>query len=208
MTREAAPGAMGRVPRADVAGRELELGDLIARAARGDEGALGALYDDTSVLVHSVALRVLRDPVAAEETTLEVFMQVFDTAATFDPARGRASAWLVTLARSRALDRVRADGRRRQHEEPLGLRPEAVEPGRDPEASSAGSELRRTIAAALATLAPGERQAIEIAYFDGLTQSEIAAALGQPLGTVKTRIRTGMMRLREALRPYLGEGQA
>ena len=187
--------------------RENDLAALIARIARGDESALGALYDQTSSLVYGLAMRILKDRPAAEEVVIEVYMQVHRQAGHFDPARGGPSAWLVTLARTRAIDRLRADSKRRKLEEALE-RPEAIPaPTADPEEHSAAAELRRTVQTALASLAPEQRQAIEIAYYSGLSHSEIAQKLGQPLGTIKTRIRTGMMLLRELLRPLSLEGQ-
>ncbi len=184
--------------------RELDLAEVIRRLARADEAALEALYDETSGLVHGLALRILRDRSAAEEVTIEVYVQAHRQAGRYDPSRGTPSAWLLTLTRSRAIDRLRAEIRRRTREEPLEGAALAVSSTDDPMASSLAAERRRTVQKALAALSREQRQVIEIAYFSGLSHSEIAAKLGVPLGTVKTRIRTGMMVLRDALRPAGG----
>lgn len=187
--------------------REKDLAALIGRIAQGDELALGALYDQTSSLVYSLALRILKDQPAAEEVTIEVYTQVHRQATNYDPGRGTPSAWLLTLARSRAIDRLRAESQRRAREDNLETIEAIPALTASPEEHSATAELRRAVQAALLALAPEQRQVIEIAYYSGLSHSEIAAKLGQPLGTVKTRIRTGMMALRELLRPLSLEGQ-
>lgn len=187
--------------------REKDLAALIGCVAQGDESALGALYDQTSSLVYSLALRILKDRPAAEEVTVDVYSQVHRQASNYDPGRGTPSAWLLTLTRSRAIDRLRADAQRRTREDPVETI-EAIPAGTaSPEEHSAAAEVRRVVQAALLALAPEQRQVIEIAYYSGLSHSEIAAKLGQPLGTVKTRIRTGMMALRELLRPLSLDAQ-
>jgi RNA polymerase sigma-70 factor (ECF subfamily) len=177
----------------------------LGRVARGDQHALAAVYDATSAAVYGLALRILRDSGAAEDVTLEVYTQAFRQAATYDPERGSPLAWLLTVARSRAIDRLRADTRTRQRQAPL----ESVETmpagTPDPEASSLVTEEQRAIREALASLTGDQRRVIELAYYGGLTHTEIAARLRQPLGTVKTRIRTGMLVLRAHLRPFMGD---
>jgi RNA polymerase sigma-70 factor (ECF subfamily) len=198
-------GRGGRATRARARRRESELVALIARIGDGEQEALAALYDATSALVYSLAARILRDEGAAEDVTLEVYLQVYALAPSYDPARGSPSAWLVTLARSRAIDRLRAEQQRMRVEEPLDAALDLTVAPDDPEASAGAAERGRLARAALASLAPEQREAIEIAYFFGLSHREIAARLGQPLGTVKTRIRAGMMRLRDVLGPLLAE---
>jgi RNA polymerase sigma-70 factor (ECF subfamily) len=162
---------------------------LLQRLARGDRAALGDLYDLYAGLVHGLALRVLRDASEAEDVVQEVFMQVWRQAGRYDPVRGRPEAWVCTMARTRALDRLRQRASRR--EDPSEAAP--------PRSEVPVPETALAVRAALGALSDEQRKAVELAYFDGLTQTEIARRLGEPLGTIKTRIRTGMMRLREAL---------
>jgi RNA polymerase sigma-70 factor (ECF subfamily) len=180
-------------------------GGLIEQTARGDASALAALYDGTSALVNGLALRILQDPGAAEEVTHDVYLQVWRQASRYDAARGAPLAWLLTLARSRAIDRHRAGAGQRRESEPLAAAVAFAAPGPCPEESSAAAERARLVRGALADLAADQRKTIELAYFGGLSHAEIAATLGEPLGTVKTRIRLGMMRLREALGGTLQE---
>jgi RNA polymerase sigma-70 factor (ECF subfamily) len=187
--------------------REEGLAALITRAAEGDQSALAALYDETSALVYGLALRILRDQYAAEDVTLDVYAQVYRQGASYDANRGTPSAWLLTLTRSRAIDRLRQEAQRREREEPLEATTRLPSLTAGPEEYSATTELRRLVQRALALLTPEQRQVIELAYYSGLSHNEIAAKLGQPLGTVKTRIRTGMMLLREDLRSLLTEAQ-
>lgn len=187
--------------------REKGLAAFISRMARGDESALGALYDETSPFVYGLALKILRDRPAAEEVTIEVYTQVHRQAGHYDPVRGTPSAWLLTLARSRAIDRLRAETQRRKREDDAEKIETLSSLAANPEEASAAAEMRRTVQAALLALTPEQRQVIEIAYYSGLSHSEIAAKLGVPLGTVKTRIRTAMVRLRDLLRPLSLEGQ-
>ena len=184
---------------------DAELAGLVKRMAQGDDAALGALYDSTSAMVHALALRIVRDPSAAEEVMIDVYAQAFRQADGYDRLRGNPWAWLLTIARTRAIDRVRAERSRARHQGPLDALDELSSLEPDPEAASCATERGRLVHAALASLSHDQRQVIEIAYFSGLTHSEIAARLGQPIGTVKTRIRTGLLRLREALAPLLVE---
>lgn len=168
----------------------------VRRIAAGDQAALASLYDATNSLIYGMALRILGNPADAEEVTLDIYTQAWRDASNFDERRGSAVAWLMTMARSRAIDRLRSDANRSRREEPLAdlSAPAAaqapVQPG-----------VGREVHAALKTLAPEQREAIELAYWYGYSHSELAARLGQPLGTVKTRIRTGMMKLRSQLGP-------
>jgi RNA polymerase sigma-70 factor (ECF subfamily) len=187
--------------------REEALAALLARAVKGDQMALAALYDETNALVYSLALRILRDQYAAEDVTIEVYAQVYRQGTSYDANRGTPSAWLVTLTRSRAIDRLRQETQRREREEPLEATTRLPSLTAGPEEYSATTELRHLVQRALALLTPEQRQVIELAYYSGLSHNEIAARLGQPLGTVKTRIRTGMLLLREDLRSLLQEAQ-
>lgn len=177
---------------------------LLRRIATGDEAALGELYDRWSPLVHSLVVRMLGDPDDAEEVVEETFWQVWRQSARYEVARGSVSTWLVMIARSRALDRLRS--RRGVREERWPAPQEsAAEPdgGAAEDASPLESAERRERGAmvrnALALLPVEQRKTLELAYFHGLSQSEIAARTGEPLGTVKTRVRLAMRKLKETL---------
>jgi len=178
-----------------------QLRELIARAADGDEVALAELYDGTSSLVHGLVLRILGEPEAAEEVTADVYLQVWRQAERYDPARGAALGWLLTIARSRAIDRLRNQTIRRERHEPEGAmrRAATLAVASGLEEAVRATERRHAVQRALMHLSPDERGTIELAYYQGLSHSEIAAKLGAPLGTVKTRIRLGMTRLRQEL---------
>ncbi|HVF55550.1 MAG TPA: sigma-70 family RNA polymerase sigma factor [Pyrinomonadaceae bacterium] len=182
--------------------RDPELAELIGRVAGGDEGALTTLYETTSRLVYGLALRILRDAGAAEEVLLDVYTQVWRKAGAYQKGRGTPLSWLTTIARSRAIDRLRAGRYERQRSEQLesetqGAHAATIHVGDEMQAH----ETRASVRSALGELPPEQREVIELAYYGGMSHSEIAARLGQPLGTVKTRTRLGMMRLRELLRP-------
>ena len=174
---------------------------LIARVAQGEEDALAALYDTTVCSVLALIRKVLVDPAEAEEATLDVYLQVWRRAGDFSPDRGSAAAWLLTIARTRAIDRLRTRLARRRREAPIdeGLDLPSAEP--DPFDVTAAAEQRRIVARAVGSLPREQRRAISLAYYGGLTHLEIAERLGEPLGTVKTRIRLGMTKLRVALSP-------
>ncbi len=180
---------------------ESRLAFLVSAIAAGSESSLADLYDATSRMVLGLAARILRDPESAEEVTLDVYMQVWKQSATYSPARGKPSAWLLTIARSRAIDRLRSNQTRRTREEPLVAGFDAIASDDDPALASTRNDARRRVLAAIGTLPAEQRRAIELAFFPGLSHSEIAERLGEPLGTVKTRIRAGMMKLREILKP-------
>jgi RNA polymerase sigma-70 factor (ECF subfamily) len=173
------------------------------RVGAGDEGALSELYDRHASLVFNLARAVVGDDPDAEEATEDVFLQLWTGADRFDPARGTLRAWLATMTRSRALDLVRARERRQATVERAAARDEGgvavvlSEPAGADE-SVLRVEVRDALDRALAMLNDDQRRAIELAYFGGLTQSEIAEHLAEPLGTVKTRIRDGMARLRDS----------
>ena len=175
---------------------------LMERMALGDGRALELLYDRYHVLVYSVALRVVRDEMLAEDVVQEVFVRLWRRPQSYDPARGRFLSWLMSVTRNRAIDEVRRVTRRLRIED---RREDAAEQVRStdrldaPELAAAIGDERREVRAALATLPEAQRRVLELAYFDGLTQSEIAALTDTPLGTVKTRTRLAMDRLRQRL---------
>jgi RNA polymerase sigma-70 factor, ECF subfamily len=183
----AAGGNMGGAVRLATADPEAEA--LLRRTADGDRAALGQLYDRFASLANGLALRILRDVAEAEDVVQEVFLQVWRQADRFDAARGTPEAWICTIARSRALDRLRRRAARKEDAGPVEPFP-AAEPATDDALA---------VRTAVAGLSEDQRRAVELAYYEGLTQTEIARRLGEPLGTIKTRIRTAMMRLREAL---------
>ncbi len=184
---------------------EQEWAGLLARIALGDQSALAELYDASSARVFGLAMKILGDHAAAEETTLDVYTQVWRRISTYDAERGTPGSWLMTLAKHRAIDRFRSSYLERGRHVPLEQAAEL--PGREdtPEQYSAGLERQRLVQQALASLSVEQRQAIALAYYWGMSQSEIAEQLKLPLGTVKTRMRLGMIKLREGLAPY-GEG--
>ncbi|MGQ0815959.1 MAG: sigma-70 family RNA polymerase sigma factor [Gemmatimonadota bacterium] len=177
---------------------------LIERMSRGDERALAHVYDRFGTLAYSIAYHILNDAGDAEDIVAEVFMQAWTSAASFDPARAKVAGWIAMMTRSRSLDRVRARNRRSRVVTALvesSAQPSQSAPS--PEVAAEESDLRARVASCLAELVPEQRQALELAYYGGLSHSEIAEALGQPLGTVKTRIRSAMGKLRESLGAYL-----
>ena len=179
--------------------RELTWGDYIRRCASRDESALAALYDESSQLTYSIAMRVLQDDADASEVVLDVYKEIWEGAARFDEQRGSPAAWLVTLARSRAIDRRRFRIARMQtlaKADPLG---DVICSRPNPESVAITSQRGQAVRRALEAVPWEQRQALELSFFSGLTHSEIAEQLGEPLGTVKTRIRLAVARLRELL---------
>ena len=174
------------------------LEELLVATAAGDRRAFSRLYDQTAARVHGLVVRVLVDAAQAEEVTQEVFLEAWQTAARFDPARGAAAAWLLTLAHRRAVDRVRSVQASRERDLRTGIRDLGVPVDEVAEAAEIAVEHDR-VRGALAELSPAQRECLALAYYAGCTQSEIAERLGLPLGTVKTRVRDGMIRLRELL---------
>jgi RNA polymerase sigma-70 factor, ECF subfamily len=173
--------------------------ELIGRMAAGDRAACAPFYDRYASLAFTLILRIVRDRADAADVLQEVFWEAWQAAGGYDPARGTPEAWILTRARSRAIDRVRSIRRRSGTfvaplDEALAKASDDVG---DPAEEAAD---RRRIRSALERLPDAQREAIELAYFGGLTQTEIAERLKQPLGTVKTRIRLGLERLRENLR--------
>lgn len=177
--------------------------ELVHRMAAGDEDALGVLYDRLAPMVFSLVQALLADPNDAEEAVEDAFWQAWVQAERYRPGRGGVSTWLGMIARSRALDRLRARKRRREErweDTPAAALADArLGSGPDPLGHTVLAELRERVAAALQELPEEQRRAIELAYFRGMSQSQIAAHTGQPLGTVKTRVRLAMQKLRERL---------
>ncbi len=176
---------------------------LISAIASGDQAAMGTLYDATSRVVFGLALRILNDRATAEEVMLDVYTQVWRQAGSYDLQRGSAMAWLMTIARSRAIDRLRSGWQDRQRREPLETVGDVRAGDSSPEEATEISERRVLVRQALDAISPEQRELIELAYYGGLSHSEIALQTSLPLGTVKTRIRLGMLKLREMLGPAL-----
>jgi RNA polymerase sigma-70 factor (ECF subfamily) len=172
--------------------------DLLHAISRGDESALAALYDRYRLILFGLILRILHDRPEAEDVLQEAFLQVWRRANDFDRERGRAFTWLVTIARSRALDRLRMLSSRSRFVEAdeQTVSDEVIDTAEVLAKSEQGEIVRR----ALRELPDEQRRALLLAYFEGLTQAEIAERLGDPLGTVKTRMRSGLIKLRELLR--------
>ena len=168
---------------------------LLADAARSDEQALAALYDRYGRVAYGLALRVLRDPALAEDAVQEAFLQIWRSAHRFAPEKAKASTWMLTFVHRRAVDLVRREERRRA--EPAEAAPAPTGPGADEESERRSK--REIVQDALRRLPADQREAIELAYYGGYTQSELAERLGQPLGTIKSRMFSGLMRLRALL---------
>jgi RNA polymerase sigma-70 factor (ECF subfamily) len=171
---------------------------LIQQVANQDRDAFSQLYDRFSTLVFTLAMRMLRVRSDAEDLLQEVFVQVWRQAQSYSAERGSPEAWIVNIARSRAIDKIRSI-RRMEKSFVLTDDPARAESSDNVESSAAESEARLTMSNALANLPEAQRKVLELAYFDGLTQTEIANRLAEPLGTVKTRMRTGIQRLRDML---------
>lgn len=183
--------------------RDHDLASLIGKVAGGDQSALSALLDATSRLVFGLALRILGDRSTAEEVMLDVFTQVWRQAESYDRKRGAPLAWILTIARSRAIDRLRSSKQDQINSEPVESLTDLSANSPTPEDNTALAERKKLVRVALSALAPEQREVIELAYYSGLSHSEIALKLGQPLGTVKTRVRLGMIKLRDSLTPLL-----
>ncbi len=185
---------------------------LVERMAAGDERALGELYDRHGGMAHALALAIVREGADAEEVVADAFGQVWRNAAQYDAGRGSVAGWLATITRTRALDLVRARGRRTRaieraaHGDPEGLATPLGAPPDRPDRRIERHEARRLVTRSLGELPEPQRRVIELAYFGGLTQTEIAAELQEPLGTVKTRMRAAMEKLRGSLAELLVGG--
>ena len=171
--------------------------ECVQRLAAGDTRALEELFDRHNPLLYPVALRILRRSADAEDAVQQAWVQAWRSARSYDPRRGPVAAWLLTLARTRALDLYRSLASRQRAE--TRVDPESGAPTSDPAGSASRRQVGERVREALATLQPQQRQVLEIAYFEGLSQSEIAERLQTPLGTVKSWTRQGLLRLRELL---------
>jgi RNA polymerase sigma-70 factor, ECF subfamily len=190
---------------------------LLRAIAARDPAALASLYDRHGGLLFALCLRIVKDRMAAEEALEDVFWEIWSKFDRFDPQRGAPLSYLLNLTQSRALDKLRSGAKHRRMQlatdrdsgsDRPTLDPSAAAPaGAGPVEQAAGAEQRQTVRRAVGTLAPEQRQAVELAFFDGFTHVEIAEKLAVPLGTIKTRIRQGLVRLREALGGALQPGR-
>lgn len=172
---------------------------LILDMMSGDEAALSTIYDRYSAMLFGVLISMLQDRQAAEEVLQDVFLQLWRCAAKFDSNRGSLPAWLTIIGRNRAISRLRSRRNREVLEETDGDFAATFASAQNIEDEAGRAELAHNLTAALARLPAEQRQAVELAYFEGMTQTEIAARTGSPLGTVKTRVRTAMQALRRIL---------
>ena len=184
------------------AGDEFQAG-LLRRVAAKDQQAMAELYDETAAVLFATAWRILADRHEAEDVIQDVYVQIWEKASTFDCSMGTAMHWAMSITRNRSIDRLRAHGRRQRMTEALQAEPAAATPE---EATAAHADLSEAELAQVRRIVGGlsveQRQAIEMAFFGGMTHVEIAQALGEPLGTVKARIRRGMITLKESLQAY------
>ena len=178
--------------------------DLLRRIAAQDRAALAELYDQTAGVFYATALRMLGDAAEAEEVVQDVFVQIWTKAGSYDAKLGKPFYWAMRIARNRSIDRLRARQRRSRVFEPATEEntATAAAPEMDP-STLLGADEAAAVQSAVKSLPADQRQTIELAFFGGLTHAEIAAALNEPLGTVKARIRRGMLKLRESLQAYL-----
>jgi RNA polymerase sigma-70 factor (ECF subfamily) len=174
------------------------LADLLKRASRGDEGAFAEWYDATSSRAFGLAVRVLRDRAQAEEVTQEAYLDCWRHAARFDTAKGSAISWMLTIVHRKAVDRVRSAEASTRRDTAYGHREMSVEHDETAESATASLEAAR-VRTALADLTIKQREAVQLAFLGGYTHTEVAAMLDLPVGTAKTRIRDGLIRLRDAL---------
>lgn len=184
---EGVPGAAGP-----------DLADLLRLSARGDQAAFAQLYDATGARLFGLAVRVVRDPAQAEEVAQEAFLEIWRTAARFDPDKGSPLSWLLTICHRKAVDRVRSAEAATRRDTTYHQHNEVIPHDATAEAAHASLEARR-VRGALTELTAVQREALELAYFGGYTHTEVATMLDLPVGTAKTRIRDGLIRLRDAM---------
>lgn len=170
---------------------------LVERIMAGDEGALSALYDRYSGMLYAMLLRILKDSGAAEEVLQDLFLQLWRGAARFDASRGSLAGWLLVIGRNRALSRLRGRQRHEILADPEEFSFEAVPSPENLEDEAARMQLMNRLRVAMAALPAEQREAVELAYFEGMTQTEIAECTGSPLGTVKSRVRAAMQTLKQ-----------
>lgn len=171
---------------------------MLRAVAKGEEAAFATLYDETAARVHGLVLRIVRNPAQAEEVTQEVYLEVWRRASRFDPRRGSPFAWLMTMAHRRAVDRVRSAQSSSTRDETWEARSREVQFDTTAETAAARLDARR-VRAALDELTDAQREAVSLAYLGGYTHREVAGLLDLPLGTAKTRIRDGLIRLRDQM---------
>ena len=188
-------GAPQGAPSRDAAAR---LADLLRRASRGDEVAFAAFYDATSSRAYGLALRVVRNPAHAEEVSQEAYLDAWRSSTRFNPALGSAAGWLLTIVHRKAVDRVRSVEASTVRDEIWQRESRPIDHDQTSDAAHSSLEAAR-IRGAVATLTDVQREAVELTYFGGYTHSEVAAMLDVPLGTAKTRIRDGLIRLRDLM---------
>jgi RNA polymerase sigma-70 factor (ECF subfamily) len=176
----------------------LDLGDLLRASGRGDQAAFATLYDAISARVFGLAVRVVRDPAQAEEVAQEALLEIWKTASRFDSGRGSPLGWMLTIVHRKAVDRVRSAQASTRRDTTYHQQTQPVEHDSTAEAAHASLEARR-VRNALASLTPIQREALELAYFGGYTHTEVATLLDLPVGTAKTRIRDGLIRLRDTM---------
>ncbi len=178
---------------------EPDLAGLLRRSSRGDDTAFAELYDLTAPRAYGLALRVVRDPAQAEEVTQESYLDIWRTASRFEAGRGSALGWMLTIVHRRAVDRVRSAEAAGQRDVTYHERNRTVD-GHDSTAEQAQAHMEaRRVRSALTTLTTVQREAVELAYLGGYTHTEVASMLDLPLGTAKTRIRDGLIRLRDVM---------
>jgi RNA polymerase sigma-70 factor (ECF subfamily) len=174
---------------------ELTDEEVLERVARADEAALAEAYDRFGRVAYGLSFRILRDAALAEDAVQDAFLTVWRTAVSFDARRGKAATWIMTLVHRRAVDVVRRENRRRA--QPLDDAPQGT--GETTDEAAAVREQRRAVQGALAQLSPDQREALELSYYGGLSQTELSERLGVPLGTVKSRMFAALAKLRELL---------
>jgi RNA polymerase sigma-70 factor (ECF subfamily) len=187
--------ALSSVPETDATP---DLAELLKLSGRGDEAAFARLYDATAARAFGLAVRVVRDRSQAEEVTQEAFLEVWRTASRFDPDKGSAVSWILTLVHRKSVDRVRSAEASTRRDTAYHQGDHRAEHDSTAEAAQASMEARR-VRQALGTLTEVQREALELAYFKGYTHSEVATMLDLPVGTAKTRIRDGLIRLRDTM---------
>jgi RNA polymerase sigma-70 factor (ECF subfamily) len=175
-----------------------DLAELLKACGRGDQAAFAQLYDATSGRVVGLAVRVVRDAAQAEEVAQEAFLEIWKTSGRFDPAKGSPLGWLLTIVHRKAVDRVRSAEASTRRDTTYHQRNQPVEHDSTAEGATASLEARR-VRGALQSLTPVQREALELAYFGGYTHTEVATMLELPVGTAKTRIRDGLIRLRDTM---------
>jgi RNA polymerase sigma-70 factor, ECF subfamily len=175
-----------------------DLAELLKLCGRGDQSAFAQLYDAVASRVHGLAVRVVRDPAQAEEVAQEAFLEIWKNSGRFDPAKGSPLGWLLTIVHRKSVDRVRSAEASTRRDTTYNQQNQPVDHDSTAEAAQASLEAHR-VRAALESLTPIQREALELAYFGGYTHTEVATMLDLPVGTAKTRIRDGLIRLRDTM---------